>query len=398
MFSALGGPADAGVFSVTPVQSSVYDLIRDGKTSSDGGDSTVKDQDQTTTAITALKLVASRWQNGSFVGQVDEIGNAANVILHVPLGAAKGTKSEQEPASPIVLGQSDAVNIAQTVGQTRLSSLIGSVGYGSVVNDRVGATVFVAAVSTNLFAPGRNLTNAPPGTAVASAPSSTSTTTITVAGVGGFSRAEGRGGSVTLTANGLQGPTIALGTSVHVTSPNRTQPSIGYNYTLPPNEGAKVTALASFSDVVTANGVASSLHDTDGPNKARIGILQMGMGQPLGLTIGQRSTAEVSMGYVKQTDTLLPTQPRDFDVRSGGTSTFMSASVGVDPRAITGGVMAHVIQSARTGPAKQSVETFRVGSPSTSGSRDALTATISDPLRGKIMASSGALNTSLALP
>src|SRR5438045_2925932 len=123
MFSAFGGPADAGVFSVTPVQSSVYDLIRDGKTSSDGGDSTVKEHDQTTTAITALKLVVSRWQNGSFVGQVDEIGNA----LHVPLGASKGTKSEQEPESPIVLGQSDAVNIAQTVGQTRLSSLIGCV-------------------------------------------------------------------------------------------------------------------------------------------------------------------------------------------------------------------------------------------------------------------------------
>jgi len=57
--------------------------------------------------------------------------------------------------------------------------------------------------------------------------------------------------------------------------------------------------------------------------------------------------------------------------------------------------MASIADTARPGPANKSVEAFQVGAEQTA--KQAAT-TVSDPLRGKILASSGPLNNSLALP
>jgi len=397
LLSAMAGPAGAGVLTSSPSQTNIYDLVRDGLTSSDGGDGTVKGQDRAITAITALELATGHWQPSSFVGPVDQAANAGNAFPAIPLGAANGTKSEQDFASSFTVpGQRDLVQKAQATGQTRISSLVGSVG--AVLNEKVGGTVFVAALGATTFAPTGNSTNGAHGTAVVSAPSSTSTTTITMAGVGGLPRAEARGGSFIAAAGGLQNSTTVSGRP-QIALSSSPQPPISYNYTPMANEGVRViTAVAAFSDVVTATGKAPGPRDTSGPSKPKIGVLQSSIEQPLGSTIGLGPTAEVRIGNDVQTEALLAVQPWNSDKRLDRPRTFMSTSVGVDPRAITGGVVARHINSARTDAVRQSVETFQVGLPSASRSRDAATATISDPLRAKIMASTGALNNSLALP
>jgi hypothetical protein len=59
--------------------------------------------------------------------------------------------------------------------------------------------------------------------------------------------------------------------------------------------------------------------------------------------------------------------------------------------------MASVVNAARAGQPTPSVEAFEVG-PAAGQKTQAMVTTVSDPIRGKIMASAGALNNSLALP
>lgn len=81
LFSAAVGPAHAAVLTAAPGQTDIYDLVHDGLTSSDGGDSTVTRQDSSVSAVMALEAATVNWQGTSFTGPVDP---AAAVVSAVP--------------------------------------------------------------------------------------------------------------------------------------------------------------------------------------------------------------------------------------------------------------------------------------------------------------------------
>lgn len=331
----------------------------------------------------------------------------------------------------------------------RIAPLIGTIGNGTSANNKPGGTVFVAAGSTIGFnnSAGEERSSS---VAVAFAPSSTSTATITVAGAGNFRQRAGGGFSVAA-ANSLQVmPPAGERTPQAVALADTAQPTLAYTYAPAANPATKANSVeASFSDAVTATGVFAQIaapgaqakiqtselqgaQGRAGTGKIETSELQTGRGQPGGLVIGKAQTSQVLSGR-GQTGQAPNTKVQTSELQSGqgrpgrsqvgdltaysrlidltqaiegsasgtqvdGTRTFISASVSANPSTTAALYMAHVVNSAPAVSAGQTVETFQIGPAPGPRAQGGSGTTVSEPLHGKIMASAGALNNSLALP
>jgi hypothetical protein len=451
LLSASVGVAQAGVQSTALTQSNLYDLVRDGITSSDGGDRTVTSQDLSISASVALETGILHWLTPSFVGPIDLTAKIPGYPT-IALGAVPGTRPDDDLASSVTgSAQSDVVLKARALGTARVASLIGTVGSGPPPDDKSDSTVFVAAGKPPGFNDGGNEAGSTRVNAYAFAPSSTSTATITVAGAGNLPRQGFGGGFAGVAANSLRAgpPTLADSTPpagvqapATVALADTVQPTLGFKYTPVSHTARKdVTVAASFSDAITASGnlaqnvTAPAAVQTSqlqsGPGRSTIdkiqtSQLQPGSGQSGRSASGKIQTSQVQPGSATakvQTselqsgqDNLGRIQTSEAEARlsglidlsetpqspkSGthvdGTRTLISASVSANPSATAALYMANVVNAVRTLPAGQSVEAFEVG-PSSGPRNSASPTTVSDPLHGKVMASAGALNNSLALP
>src|SRR5271165_5172302 len=204
LITAFAGSGHAVEVVSAPGQPNIYDLVHDGMTSADGGDTTVSKIDTMVSAVLALRAATVARQTISFTGPVDPLAAGA-VTGRVPLGAAAGTRPDDDFATAITgAWQWNATQKARVMGATRTAPLIGTIGSGPVAGDTLGKTVFVAEGSR----PGFNDSHGEHGVrsssvAAAFAPSSTSTATITVAGAGNFHQRDNDGYSVA-TANSLR--------------------------------------------------------------------------------------------------------------------------------------------------------------------------------------------------
>lgn len=447
LVTAAAGPGHAAELMSAPGQMNIYDLVDDGMTSADGGDSTVTKQDPLVSAVLALRAATIGWQTLTFTGPADASA-AGNVSPRVPLGAAPGTRPDDDFATPISgAWQWNALQKARAIGFARIAPLIGTIGDGPAANEKAGGTVFVAEGSRPGFSDGGNGEDGvrSSSVAVAFAPSSTSTATITVAGAGNFRQRGGTGFSVAA-ANSLQAaPPVSEKAPQAVVLTKMGQPTPGYNYT-PATSATRGNAVeASFSDAITATGNFAQLYSPvttariqtsdlqsgraangkiqtselltgrgqPGNGKVETSQLQPNRGLPGAATNGNVQTSELRSGQARpeqlQTSDVAATYSRLIDLTqpiegkvSGtqvdGTRTFLSASVSANPSGTAALYMANVVNAAPTVPTGQTVEAFQVGPRPGSRARGSSGTSVSDPLGDKIMASAGPLNNSLALP
>jgi hypothetical protein len=409
LLSAAVGPAHAGILNTTPNQLNIYDLVHDGETSSDGGDITVTKQDPSDTAATALEASINGLQTVSFTGRIDL---SARAYPMTPLGAAPGSKPNEAFASSIDDNrQWTPTQRARALGQVRVASLIGTIGNGPVANERTGRTVFVSEGSQVAFNDSGD--DARPGgtrAALAFAPSSTSTATITVAGAGNSTRQGPNGGTYTVTANSLRAIPLAGGdASKGLALADMVQPTLGYHYAPQSTTMAKGSAVpASFSDAITATG---NLAQVIAP--APVATIQTSQVQPKAVRPDQVLTSEIQkqqfqavdagIGGQKLTDVVPPIlNPRADTLidasRTDGTRTLISTTVSANPSATAATYLTSVIRRAPTEVANPSIDAFEIGPTAGPKTRASAATTVPEPLRGKIVASAGPLNGSLALP
>jgi len=443
LVTAAVGPGQAAELSSAPRQMNIYDLVHDGMTSADGGDSTVTKQDPLVSAVSALEAATIGWRAVTFTGRASA-STVATVLPRVPLGAAPGTRPDDDFATPFAgAWQWDASQKARAIGVARIAPLIGTIGNGPSANERkTGGTVFVAEGSRPGFSDSGDDGVRSSSVSVVFAPSSTSTATITVAGAGNFRQRGGSGFSVAA-ANSLQAdPPASEPAPQPVVLTDTAQPTLGYNYT-PAISTTKGNAVeASFSDAITATGTfaqanspvttarvqTSELQSGRATNgKIQTSELQTGRGQPgigkietsqlqpsRGLLGGvkvqtselrsgqvrtqQLQTSDVAATYSKLIDLTQPIEGKVSGTQGDGTRTFLSASVSANPSGTAALYMANVVNAAPIAQGGQTVEAFQVGPAPGGRARGASGTSVSDPLGGKIMASAGALNNSLALP
>jgi hypothetical protein len=262
--------------------------------------------------------------------------------------------------------------------------LVGTVGDGARVDAKSGSTVFVAVGSTATFNDtGTDMASRGASGDYAFAPSSSSTATITVAGAGNIPRRGFDGGFTVAAANSLQVvPTVTKDAAPSMAQSDTAQPILSYNYT-PAKPVAGATAVAAvFPNAVTANGTTTGMvARVFSPTPAKI------------------QTSEATLGVNKLIGLSDASQDQPKGTQGDGTRTFISASVSVNPSVSAARYMAEAVNATRTIPAGQTVEAFEVG-PSAAGAKAApgRGTTVAEPLRGKVMASIGALNNRLALP
>jgi hypothetical protein len=427
LFSAAVGPASAATLNAVPAPLNIYDLVHDGVTSSDGGDGTVSMQDLSVSAVVALEAASGGLRTVSFTGKTDQAAADGKAYPLVPLGAAAGAGPNEDLVTPDAgTAQWDAYRKVRAIAEARLAPLIGTIGSGPTASEKAGSTVFVSAGSPVGFNDGGNADAGPRGSskAVAFAPSSTSTATITVAGAGNLSRQWAGNGLSVVAANSLRaGPPAIVDASRSVTpqtiaTSDTAQPTLGYNYAPVANPAAKSnTVAASFSDAVTATG--AQVADRVMPATVQTSQLQPGQGQPGRAAVSGKvqisqlqpeqsqparlQTSEAAADLTKLLDLSQPAQGPRGNTQGDGTRTFISASVSADPTVATARYMANVVNSTPVSQAGQSVEALLI-SPSQPGPApgaktpaNAATA-VSDQLGGKILASAGPLNSTLALP
>jgi hypothetical protein len=259
LFSASLGAAHAGALNAASSPSNIYDLVHDGMTSSDGGDNTVTSQDLSVSAVVALEASTQGWQTAGSTGRIERV---AAGYPKIPLGAAQGTKPDEDLASAASgLANTEAPvdprQKAYEIGQARVASLVGTIGNGPSAKDKTGSTVFVADGTKLAFNDGGEASGpGGPSSAFAFAPSSTSTATITVAGAGNLSRQWAGNGSYAVAANSLQiAPPTDDAAPKTVAMSDATETTLGYSYAPAATTIAKGNAVeASFSDAVTATG------------------------------------------------------------------------------------------------------------------------------------------------
>jgi hypothetical protein len=427
LFSAALGPAHAGSVSATPGQTSIYDLVHDGMTSSDGGDGTVSLQDLTVSATQALEATSGGWGTAGFTGKVDELVAAGNAYPAVPLGAAPGTHAIDDLVAPVVIASQnmDALRKARAIGTERMASLIGTIGGGPAAPDTTaGSTVFVSAGSPVGFTDGGDMDGGHRASSVAFAfaPSSSSTATITVAGAGNLSRQKFAGGLSVVAANSLQAtPAAIVDTAPSVAMSDAARPTLGYNYAPVPtaavNPAAKTSTVAAvFSDVVTASG--AQVADRVVPATIQTSQVQSGTGkiQTSQIQGGNHKlrtselladqaqsvryqTSEAAVALSKLLDLSQPPTSQHGNTQADGTRAFISASVSVNPTATAVRYMADAVNATPVSTAGQSVEAFQIGpTPGATRTQANAATTVADPLHGKILASAGPLNSNLALP
>jgi hypothetical protein len=409
LLSAAVGPAQAATLSTTSDLLNIYDLVRDGVTSSDGGDSTVTKQDPSISAVTALESSINGLQTVSFTGRIDLSGRAYPIT---PLGVARGSKPNETFASPIDdNGQWTPTQRARALGQARLASLIGTIGNGPVANDRTGRTVFVSEGSQIAFNDGGDSAR-PNGTraAFAFAPSSTSTATITVAGAGNLSRQGPNGDTYTVTANSLRAMPVTSGDADKgLALADTVQPTLGYHYAPQAATMAKGNAVpASFSDAITATGNLAQVVTPPQDASIQTSMVEPKADQPREILASQIQkqqfrSVEAGTSVQKLTDVVPPIlNPRADKVidasRTDGTRTLISTSVSANPSATAASYLANVIRRVPAGTANPSIDAFEVGPTPGPKIQTSAATTVSEPLNGRIVASAGPLNGSLALP
>jgi hypothetical protein len=382
-----------------PDQVNIFDLVHDGVTSSDGGDSTVTKMDPSVSALIALRAATVGWREPGFTGPADAstaiAAFAAGAFPRIPLGAAPGTRPDADFATAITGSWHwNGWQKALAIGMDRIAPLIGTIGDGPSVEEKSSGTVFVAEGSTAGFHDGGAIRSS--SVAVVFAPSSTSTATITVAGAGNFRQPTGNGFAVTA-ANSLRAmPSSDNAPSMVVAGTDAAQPTLGYNYAPAARPSAKQNVVeASFSDAVTASGVFAQLTR---PALAKIQTNQPGNVQTSQLGITQAQAAQFKISdiatlYGKSIDLSQPIDGKSDGTQVDGTRSFLSASVSANPTAAATLYLADVVNA--TPVAGQSVEAFQVGP---ARGRSGPATTVTDPLHGKVLASAGALNNSLALP
>lgn len=410
LFSAAIGPSHAALLTAVPVEANIYDLVQDGVTSADGGDRTVTRQDPLVSAVTALETATLHWQESSFTGPVDPTATAGIAFPRVPMGAAPGTRPDDDFATPIAgAWQWSDLQKAHAIGQTRIASLIGTIGNGSSGGDKSGSTVFASSSPTGFNDGGGERSSS---VAVAFSSSSTSTATITVAGAGNFRQRAGSGFSVAA-ANSLRAmPAATDQAPPAVVLAEAAQPTLGFNYVPVPNPATKGNSVeASFSDAVTATGVFARIGTPAALARIQTSEVQTGRGQPGQAASGKIQTSELqpnqgwparlqtsdaSVADRQMIDLTQPIEGPPSGTQADGTRTYISASVSAKPSTVSAFYLANVVNAAPTVVTGQTVEAFQVGP--TPGPRGGAGTTVTDPLHGKVMASAGALNNSLALP
>jgi len=81
-----------------------------------------------------------------------------------------------------------------------------------------------------------------------------------------------------------------------------------------------------------------------------------------------------------------------------GTRTLISTSVSANPSAAAATYLATVIRGVPDGSPAPSIEAFQIGPQTGPNNQKVASTTVPEPLKGKIMASAGPLNSVLALP
>jgi hypothetical protein len=395
LLSAAVGPAHAAVLNVTPGPSNIYDLVHDGVTSSDGGDRTVPAQDPLLSAVTALEATNAGWRQVSSTGPVDPAPAASTVFPRVPLGAAPGTWPDDDFATPITgAWHWTSWQKALATGMARIAPLIGTIGDGPSSGDKPGSTVFVAEGSAASFNDRGAVGGARSASVTAFAPSSTSTATITVAGAGNFRPRAGSGFSVAAATSLRAMPAAGEPAPLSVAMAEAAQPTMGFHYAPAPNPATKPNAVeASFSGAATATGSFAQLNEPATSGKIQTGQLATGQGRP-----GKLQASDAAATYARLIDLTQPIDGKAGTTQVDGTRTFISASVSADPATTAALYMASVVHAAPVAPAGQTVEAFQIGPTPGARTQGGPGTTVADPLHGKIMASVGPLNNSLALP
>jgi len=387
LLAAAASPAHAGVQNPAAGPTNIYDLVRDGNTSSDGGDRTVARQDPLVTAVSALEASSIGWQQASFTGPIDATVAASTVFPRIPLGAAPGTRPDDDFATPISgAWHWNAWQKSLAVGMAQMAPLVGTIGTGPSVNDKPGSTVFVAAGTPAGFNP-----TSAARSATAFAPSSTSTATITVAGAGNFRQRSGSGFTVAA-ANSLQAmPSASTASPQAVALTDAAQSTLGFQYAPAPTPATKPNSVqASFSNAVSASGVLAQVLQP-----ATSAGVQTARQQP---DQGQSGAKEFAATYAKLIDLSQPIEGKTAGTHVDGTRTFLSAAVSASPATAAATYVANVVYAAATVPTGQTVEAFQIGQTSGPRAQGSSGTSVADPLHGKVMASVGALNNSLALP
>jgi hypothetical protein len=505
LLSASAGPVQAASVNTTPAAVvDIYELVRDGMTSSDGGDRTVSKQDIATSALTALRAAAGSWEIATSTGKRDLAADSSKGVPSVPLGAARGTIPIEDFASPVAgREQWDELRKAKAAGQERIAALVGSVGVASMVGDKPGNTVFVSPGSAVAFNDGGGSQGS--STSYAFAPGSTSTATITIAGAGNLSRQRGDGESYFIAANSLQAASPVIQEASRAPSPSDTaQATLGYNYV--PAAAAAANFATSVNATTRGNAVAASFSDAmtvTAPNRVQPSLAQRQLAngkieisevqppttsasvqtsqvqrqpakgavqtsqvqrQPGNNTVqtsqmqrqpGNDTVQTSQMQRQPGTDTvqtsqmqrrpvidtmqtsqvqrqpakgtvqtsqvqatpgpstpvltvdardydklinLMRRQPSSYGAAQDDSQMLISTSVSANPTMTAARYMADAVNATRSAATTQSVEAFEVGAPPGAKTRIMTSTTVSDPLQGKVMASAGALNNSLALP
>jgi len=397
LLSAAIGPSHAAVLSTTPDSQNIYDLVHDGVTSSDGGDHTVTRQDLPVSAVFALEASIDGLQTVGFAGRTNLAAGRAYPIT--PLGAAPGAKLSEELASATGTGQFDAVQKAQAIGRERVAALIGTVGNGRAANDKAGGTVFVAEGSRFMFNGGGDTVGGQ--AALVFAPSSTSTATITVAGAGNFPRTGG--GAYTVAANSLQVTPVTGGDAAkEAVMSDAAQPTLGYYFAPACTTVAKAgVAVASFSNTVTATGDLAMVVPPIAATR-----IQFSQAQPVSGRADRLLTSEIQKQQflaaatpgVQVSESTATFLDPGVDGPVAGTRTLISTSVSANPSAAAATYLATVIRGVPDGSPAPSIEAFQIGPQTGPNNQKVASTTVPEPLKGKIMASAGPLNSVLALP
>jgi hypothetical protein len=169
----------------------------------------------------------------------------------------------------------DALRKSRTIGEERMTSLIGTVGNGggNSAGEKSGATVFVQEDSKVGFRDAGTEGIAPSSSSIAFAntPSSTSTATITVAAAGLSRQYAGDAGYV-VAANSLRAaPAADANADVEVAAAETARPTLSYNYAPPASAAPKGIAVeASFSDAITATGNLAQAVPTVNPPRVQL--------------------------------------------------------------------------------------------------------------------------------
>jgi hypothetical protein len=302
-----------------------------------------------------------------FAGPVDWASVATSAAPTLFSEMATGTKPDEDFASTAAgTAQLGAVDKARAAGRAIIAPLIGTSGNGSALGEVPGVTVFVAAGSQIGFSDGGDIASGSSGTHTLT-PGGSRTATITVVSGMNLSRV-GWGRPPNFPFANSDPHAVATGGLAE-----KAQPDAG-NHARPVTLGEKANLMAAnFSDAVTVTMRLAA--PTPWEVRGSVAIFD------------RRATKGVQpiIGF------------RAYTTHSGAKGLF-SASVGANPRAEIARYLTAVVDPLLENPIIEAVEGFQVRLSASLSSSGNDIATVYNSLIGKIPATVGALNNSLALP